>query len=108
MPTFKLLFASLAALAIAGCASIETKTSAWHGQSLDDLILSWGPPATTQPTKEGGKVVSYAHTHSVGGTSYDCKVWFFADQAGRIYKADGDGSVGGCNRLLRSKKAPGE
>lgn len=96
------------ALAITGCASMESKTNAWKGRPLEDLILAWGPPATAQPMSDGGKVVSYSHSHSIGGTSYDCKVWFFADQAGRIYKADGEGSMGGCNRFLSSKKAPGE
>lgn len=104
----KTFFVSLGCvLTIAGCASMEAKTNAWKGQSLDDLVLAWGPPATTQPAKDGGKVVSYSHSHSVSGTSYDCRVWFFADTAGRIYKADGEGSIGGCNRLLGNKKMPG-
>lgn len=107
MALAKYLFPAFALL-VTGCASLETKTGAWKGHTLDDLILTWGPPATTQPTSEGGKVVSYEHTHSIGGTSYGCKVWFFADQTGRIYKADGEGSMGGCNRFLSGKKEPGK
>ena len=95
-------------LFVAGCANFGAKIDSWQGSTTDDLIRAWGPPSDTQSLSDGTKVLSYNHGHSIQGTTYDCRVWFFTDKSGRITKANGEGQVGGCNRFLGNKKTAGE
>lgn len=104
MPRIRLT-ALLLAAALAGCASFTEKVDSWQGRPLDDLIQAWGPPNDTQLLSGGRRVVTYTSTHTVSGTSYDCRVWFFVGANGRIQNGNGEGSIGGCNRLLGQKKA---
>jgi hypothetical protein len=94
---------TLAALALAGCASSATVDS-WRGRNLDDLQFVWGPPARTSTLADGRRMAMYEHIHYVQGNSYQCTVTFFADASGSIVRTDTAGNIGGCNALLRSKQ----
>lgn len=101
-----LLLAAVSTLS--GCANFGAKVESWQGRTTDDLIRAWGPPSSTETLSDGGRVISYTHGHQISGTSYDCRVWFEADKSGLITKGQGEGQLGGCNRLLGSKRAANE
>lgn len=93
---------------LAGCAGLSAKIDSWKGRSTDDLIRAWGPPSQSENLSDGSRVISYTGGHQISGTTYDCRVWFTSDKAGKITAAEGEGQLGGCNRLLGNKKAAGE
>lgn len=95
-------------LLLAGCASLGAKVDSWQGRTTDDLIRAWGPPSSSETLSDGSRVLSYTHGHQIGGTSYDCRLWFMADKSERITKGEGEGQLGGCNRMLGNKKAGNE
>lgn len=95
-------------IALAGCASFEAKMSDWHGRKVNDLIFSWGPPTTVQRMSDGRQIITYSGGHTISGTTYDCKVWFFVDADETIIKSDGEGTLGGCNRFFSGRKSANE
>lgn len=94
----------LICVTLAGCAKIDS----WKGHHVDELIQAWGPPTETQAMSGGRRVLIYANSHMVSGTSLDCRVWFFVGADGTIQSGSGEGTLGGCNRLLGYKPAWGE
>ena len=81
MPRFITLTSSLlaAALLLAGCASLEERRqnfqasqAIWLGKTLDELVLSKGPPTRTATLSQGGQVVEYESLRQeiTGGGSY--------------------------------------
>lgn len=91
-------------VAVTACASTSVFES-WRGRNIDDLQFSWGPPSRATRLSDGRTMVAYEHGHFIEGTAYQCSVTFFADPNGRIVDANAAGNIGGCNRLLRSKRA---
>lgn len=64
-----LFFLSL--LILPACYQIPTRSGYqyqmqfWNGQSVDQLISSWGPPTTEYPLTNGGRVLQYEKVRKV-------------------------------------------
>lgn len=91
---------------ISGCASWQATTDAWKGRKLDDLIVSWGPPASVHELQDGRKAVLFSHSRFLAGTQYYCNVTFNTDPSGVIVSSKIDGNIGGCNRFFGDKGPP--
>lgn len=85
---------------ISGCASWQATADAWRGRKLDDLIVSWGPPASVHQLGDGRKAVLFTHSRFVQGTQYYCNVTFNTNPSGIIVSSKVDGNIGGCNRFF--------
>ena len=114
-PLTAILIAGLAGFA-AGCTSWQATADSWAGQPLDDLVATWGPPASVYDFEDGRRSVSYTHQRTgiinTGNTvsptmavTYECAVTFMTDRRGLIVSSLVDGNLGGCNRLFRNKPA---
>lgn len=90
------------ALLLAGCMGGDVLKS-WEGQSADNLVYAWGPPARDAKTADGRRVLTYTNSFTIDATSYDCQAMFRVSSAGIVESATADGNLGGCNRLLMSK-----
>jgi len=89
---------------LASCASTDVAKS-WEGENVDNLIMSWGGPDRDYRLPNGGRELRFTHERFVDGSSYYCTVTFQTTPQGRVVKAQVDGNIGGCNRLLGSKPA---
>ena len=105
MSAARLRLALILATLASGC-SYSNVREAWVGQPVDTLIHEWGPPSAVTSTAYG-RTIAYEHTHTVDGTSYDCKAMVQADPNDRITRINLEGNVGGCNRFMQSKERPG-
>lgn len=74
-----MLLVSLLALALGGCGMVQAKKdkfaaeqAQWVGKHVDDLVTKKGPPTSSYPLTNGGKVMEYSkhETHTSGGGSY--------------------------------------
>jgi len=91
---------------VSGCASWQATADAWKGRKLDELIVSWGPPASVHQLHDGRKSVFFSHSRFVQGTQYYCNVTFNTDESDVIVSSKVDGNIGGCNRYFGSKGPP--
>ena len=91
---------------ISGCASWQATADSWKGRMVDELIVSWGPPASLHELGDGRKAVLFTHSRFVQGTQYYCDVTFNTDPSGIIVSSKVDGNIGGCNRFFGSKGPP--
>jgi len=91
---------------ISGCASWQATADSWKGRMVDELIVSWGPPASLHELGDGRKAVLFTHSRFVQGTQYYCEVTFNTDPSGIIVSSKVDGNIGGCNRFFGSKGPP--
>lgn len=91
---------------ISGCASWQATADAWKGKKLDELIVSWGPPASVHELEDGRKAVLFTHSRFVQGTEYYCNVTLNTDPSDVIVSSKVDGNIGGCNRFFGSKGPP--
>ena len=107
--------------------------ASWHGQTVDNLVFSWGPPAAVSRLQDGRQLVTYTYS---GRATYDfrdapvgsfflllgnlgagyqghptpssqltgeCTVTFRADGSGVIVSHTVVGREGGCNSLFAGK-----
>jgi len=88
---------------VGGCASWQATADTWKGRKLDELIVSWGPPASVHQLEDGRKSVLFNHSRFVQGTQYYCNVTFNTDPSDVILSSKIDGNIGGCNRFFGSK-----
>ena len=109
-------FVMLALLALAGCANAPQVAASWHGQRLDDLVATWGPPTASYQMEDGRRLVSWSDSlvtyAPVSGTfapiRHECEVRFVAERDGRIVQSSvRDSGFGGCNHLLENRAARG-
>ena len=55
-------------LALTGCATTagyEAILNSWVGDNVDHLISVWGPPASSYPLSNGGKVLQYSNQRNI-------------------------------------------
>lgn len=69
------ILALAASIIVAGCATTanyEKVLSSWVGRHVDHLVSSWGPPYSSYPLSDGGKVLEYTSQRNVqiGGYTY--------------------------------------
>lgn len=124
---------------LGGCASTpppDDVAASWHGQTIDNLIFSWGLPAAINRLQDGRQLVTYTF---LGRMTYDfrgapvrsfmialgnfgagmqgnstpssrltdeCTVTFRADNSGIIVSHTVVGRWGGCNNLFAGKSPP--
>lgn len=53
---------------LSGCATTanyEKLLNSWVGENVDDLVMKWGPPASTYPLSDGGRVLEYRRERNV-------------------------------------------
>ena len=95
-------------LFLASCAAFKADeiTESWKGRHIDDLILSWGPPAAMHEVDDGRKTATFSHSRVISATQYYCNVTFATDASGAITTATVDGNLGGCNRFFADKGPP--
>ncbi len=66
----------LIVLLLSACATrakYMAKIQTWVGSSADELISQWGPPSSSTPLSDGGRVLEYVKSkvvHKGGGTLY--------------------------------------
>ncbi len=96
------------ALMLTACAAFQADetTEAWKGRHIDDLILSWGPPAALYGAGDGRKTATFSLSRVISATQYYCNVTFGTDAFGTITTATVDGNLGGCNRFFADKGPP--
>jgi len=96
----------LGVLSLVACAHWQQTADAWNGRSLDELILSWGPPVSIYTASDGRKVASFRHSRLHGGSQLYCNVTVNTNISGVIVSSKVDGNVGGCNRFFAEKDPP--
>ena len=89
----------------AGCGSWDKKADSWNGHNLDEVVSSWGPPATVYDMDNGSRSVVFSHSRINDGTQLYCNVTMNVDSAGVIKSSSVDGNIGGCNRFFGTKDA---
>jgi hypothetical protein len=102
-------------IATSACTNWQQVSEGWQGRTLDELVASWGVPASTYQFADGRKAVAYTHSHAVSGFNpyatyqtvvYQCAATFTSDSRGVIVKSEVSGNSGGCGQLLKSKPKP--
>jgi hypothetical protein len=64
----KLLAPLVISLWLTGCATTanyEKILDSWKGSNVDNLVMRWGPPASSYPLSNGGKVLEYQNRRNV-------------------------------------------
>lgn len=59
---------SLLVLLLVGCATTanyEKLLQSWVGSSADNLVMRWGPPASSYPLSNGGRVLEYSDQRNI-------------------------------------------
>jgi len=95
----KLLISSIFTLLLVGCATTENYEkllNTWIGDSADNLVSSWGPPTSSYPLSNGGKVMEYvrARTVQTGGYSYSVPQTTYQSGSTSIYGSGGGYAYG--------------
>lgn len=62
----KLLFSLAALVIIQGCTSPSKIMESWVGKPKSDLYLSWGPPNNVTDDGNGGQILIYGRTVTMG------------------------------------------
>jgi len=77
----------LIAVAVSGCATINSTMRSWEGQHYGYLITQWGPPQQVFDDVDGGRILVYAAnrawvvpgtartTTAFSATAYDDLIW---------------------------------
>ncbi len=95
-----------AMLSLVACAHWQQTADAWNGRSLDELILSWGPPESIYTAGDGRKVALFRHSRFYEGTQLYCNVSVNTNTSGVIVSSKVEGNMGGCNRFFGDKGPP--
>lgn len=93
----------LASLALTGCGAPWSQSADdWRGEHIEDLLRSWGPPASSYETLDGKKTVWYSNSwfSADAGKQYYCDVSFWTDSVGVISGHAINGDFGGCSRFF--------
>lgn len=84
----KNIFAFLISLTLlTSCTNTKKAMNSWLGNTRQNLILSWGPPAKTASDGGTGEILIYArqvYIPQYGMNYYDYKM-FYVDAQGKIY-----------------------
>jgi hypothetical protein len=73
----KLLLFFIVSTTLAGCATTanyEKILNTWVGSHVDDLVSSWGPPRSSFPLSDGGKVIEYSSSRNIQVGGYTTTV----------------------------------
>ena len=46
-------------------ANYEKVLSSWVGNNADNLVSSWGPPESSYPLSDGGRVLQYSNQRNI-------------------------------------------
>lgn len=88
----KLLLRVVLMLLMTGCtttARYEADLQEWVGQSLDTLVLAWGPPQSSYTLKDGRKVIEYLRQQIVHHPGHMFLMPRTVYQEGLTYDNDG-------------------
>lgn len=83
----KLLTLALLFICLVGCTSQKKIMQSWVGNTKQNLILNWGPPATTASDGGTGEILVYSQPVYIPQFQmnyYDYKM-FYVDRRGTIY-----------------------
>ena len=53
---------------VTGCATTanyEKVLSSWVGTNVDNLVMKWGPPVSSYPLSNGGRVLEYSNQRNI-------------------------------------------
>jgi hypothetical protein len=79
--------------ACATTANYEKILSSWVGKNVDNLVLSWGPPASFYPLSDGGRVLQYSNQRNVQFGGYTTMVPQTTYQNGTVNAYGNGGSA---------------
>jgi hypothetical protein len=65
MKTRLVIIISMLLTACATTANYEKILHSWVGDNVDALVSEWGPPASSYPLTNGGRVLEYSHQRNV-------------------------------------------
>ena len=68
---------SLLVVLLVGCATTanyEKLLQSWVGSSADNLAMRWGPPASSHPLSNGGRVLEYSNQRNIQLGGYTTRV----------------------------------
>jgi len=104
---------SLILLLLSGCATTakyEKILGSWVGSHVDDLAISWGPPQSSFPLSNGGKVIEYVHSNNarVGGYTYTTPQTTYNSGTASVYGSSGSayGTYSGTSTTYVQKQSP--
>jgi hypothetical protein len=60
--------------ACATTANYEKVLSSWVGSNVDNLVSSWGPPASSYPLSDGGRILQYSNQRNIQFGGYTTTV----------------------------------
>jgi hypothetical protein len=85
---------SLVAFLLVGCATsanYETLLQSWVGSNADNLVMRWGPPGSSYPLSNGGKVLEYSNQRSIqlGGYATTVPQTTYTSGTAKVYGTGG-------------------
>ena len=64
----KAFFTVVSTLILTACATTanyEKLLNTWVGNHIDNLVSSWGPPQSSYPLSDGGRVIEYTSSRNI-------------------------------------------
>jgi hypothetical protein len=98
MKIWKLLAVATLSATISACATeagYQRILDSWKGESVDNLVMTWGPPQSSFKLSDGGQVLQYSDQRNVtlgGYTTYQPQTTY---NSGNVYGYGGSANYSG-------------
>jgi len=84
-----------AVILLCSCSS-KPQIANWQGESLGNLILEYGTPASFLRLEDGNKIIQYDYSTSAKLAGNYCQLTFMIDGANKVLGVNGQGNGVSC------------